>query len=610
MERDELLDALLGMPTLMGAEASPDGTWVAWNWMGIGDSIDVYAAPTDGSSEPVRLTSGDDDVVLVSWTPDSRSVIVRQDHGGDERFQLCLVRLERPGEMEPLTEPEPPYFLRGGRLHPNGRLLFYGMNYDVETGQEIEATWLYRHDLETGERTAITRPEKAAFFDPAPNEQGDLILYDRQDLDPSGSQVWLVDIDGRNDRELLNAGPTRKVEAGWFPDGRHVLFLAETDTYRRLGIIDVKTGNERTLIDDPTRNIEGACAPRGSNKPVVVVLEVDQARVKASLLDPETGDETVIPSSAGALIPLRQVGDRWVAQQYSSTVPGDLVLIDPLNPDVRTAPSLTRLWECTDLSPDDLVPAEDFRWHADDGLEIQGWLYRSRGSARGTVVKVHGGPTAHSEDAYDAQVQFLALRGFNVLLPNYRGSTGFGLPFQEAIKQDGWGGREQDDIRAGIEALLSAGIARPGTVGITGNSYGGYSSWCGITRWPRDILAAAAPSCGMTDLVVDYETTRPDLRPYSEEMMGGAPAEVPERYHERSPIHFVENIRGNLLIIQGLRDPNVTPENVQVVRRALEQHGIPYDVLTFEDEGHGVYLRPNRVVMNRRLEEFFSGAFE
>ena len=74
----------------------------------------------------------------------------------------------------------------------------------------------------------------------------------------------------------------------------------------------------------------------------------------------------------------------------------------------------------------------------------------------------------------------------------------------------------------------------------------------------------------MTDLVVDYETTRPDLRPYSEEMLGGPPSQVPERYRERSPIHFVGNIRGRLLIVQGVRDPNVTPENVRAVQAALD----------------------------------------
>jgi dipeptidyl aminopeptidase/acylaminoacyl peptidase len=199
--------------------------------------------------------------------------------------------------------------------------------------------------------------------------------------------------------------------------------------------------------------------------------------------------------------------------------------------------------------------------------------------------------------------------GFDVLDPNYRGSTGFGLAFREKIKATFWGGLEQDDIRTGIEHLIRQGVARPGRVGITGTSYGGYSSWCAITRWPPEILAAAAPVCGMTDLVVDYETTRPDLRPYSEEMLGGSPAQVPARYRERSPIHFVADIRGRLLIVQGERDPNVTPDNVREVRAALDRAGIRYDVLTFPDEGHGIGRPANQRVLYARLAEFFAASF-
>jgi dipeptidyl aminopeptidase/acylaminoacyl peptidase len=208
-----------------------------------------------------------------------------------------------------------------------------------------------------------------------------------------------------------------------------------------------------------------------------------------------------------------------------------------------------------------------------------------------------------------AETQFLLARGFNVLVPNYRGSTGFGLAFRESIKEDGWGGREQEDIRAGIEALVMAGIAEPGNVGITGTSYGGYSAWWAITHFPPELVSAAVPICGMTDLVVDYETTRPDLRPFSEEMMGGSPDQVPERYRDRSPIHSVRDIRGRLLIVQGLQDPNVTPENVRVVRDVLNTHRIPHELLAFDDEGHGVGRPKNLKTLYLRMADFFEEAF-
>src|SRR5256885_4642153 len=109
-------------------------------------------------------------------------------------------------------------------------------------------------------------------------------------------------------------------------------------------------------------------------------------------------------------------------------------------------------------------------------MTIQGWLYRPSGPAKGTIVFIHGGPTAHSTDRLNNQIQFFVNRGFNVLDPNYRGSTGFSLGFREAIKEDGWGGREQEDIIYGIHALVERGIAELGKVGVTGGSYGGYSS--------------------------------------------------------------------------------------------------------------------------------------
>jgi dipeptidyl aminopeptidase/acylaminoacyl peptidase len=228
----------------------------------------------------------------------------------------------------------------------------------------------------------------------------------------------------------------------------------------------------------------------------------------------------------------------------------------------------------------------------------------------GTIVYAHGGPTYHISDQIIPQAQYFAAHGFNVLAPNYRGSTGFSRAYLEAIKIDSWGGREQDDMRAGVEALIADGIAEAGKVGITGTSYGGYSSWHAITHYPPEIFAASVPICGMTDLVIDYQTTRPDLRIYSEEMLGGTPEQVPERYYERSPIHFVSNIKGRLLIVQGLQDPNVTPENVRLVRAALDEAGVEHGLLAFDDEGHGIMRKPNQKTLLVQLAAFFGEAFD
>ena len=603
MHQYDRLGALLSIPVLSAPLVSPDGSWVAWSWSRLGPAEDVFAAPTDGSSPPLRLTqTAEGDTVAVSWAPDGGSVIVSQDNDGDERVRLFRVGLAEPGTMEPLTAAKPNHYLRGGQLHPNGRWLVYAANFDPETGEEIEESCIYRHDLKTGEKLLLVRPERNT----GPcmmNRQGTRVLYSRNDLHPAGEQVWLVDVEGGSDREILNFGAQAKVSASWLPDGRRVIFVAEAGSYRRLGVWD--EGSVRWLIDDPARNVGYAFAPPNGGPAVVVGAE--QARVRASLLDVENGTEVDLRHDRGNLVPLAPA-DRggWICTYYDALHPVDLVRYGDENGEPS---SLTGLLS-TSAGVERLVAAEDFRWRSVDGLEVQGWLYRTTEESLGTIVLIHGGPTSHAEDRFNAQIQYLCSRGFDVLTPNYRGSTGFGLPFQESIKEDGWGGREQSDIKCGIDALIENGIAKPGRVGVTGTSYGGYSAWWAITHFQPEIVAAAAPICGMTDLLVDYYATRPDLRPYSEEMMGGSPEDVPNIYRERSPIEFVKNIKGKLLIVQGLKDPNVTPDNVHAVTKVLHKENIPYDLITFDDEGHGIARPKNLEVLYPRLAGFFANAFD
>lgn len=607
MHNSQLLDALLHLPAIWLIQPSPDARWAAWTWWHRHPVATVYAVPTDGSQPPLRLSFGEHNAMLVSWAPDSRSIIYMSDRDGNERYQLFRVFLDDPQRAIPLTEADPPFYLRGGMLHPDGRTLLYAANYDFARGVEIEPFWIYAHDLETGQRRVLARPQKPCSLPPRWNRQGTHVLYNRSDRHPNGLQLWTVNADGSDDRELLHFGDDKQVLGGWLTDGERIVFRAGAEEHFRIGLWSPDEG-VRWLIDDPERNPERLIIPENDGS-VFVVLENHHARQYAALQYVDADLEVDLPELHGTLTPCAPLddGEHWVGLYYSSIHPADVVRFSPARPEEMQ--SLARIWETTPLTEDDLTPAEDLRWHARDGLEIQGWLYRARGKARGTVVYVHGGPTWHLEDKIDAEIQFYAASGFNVLVPNYRGSTGFSRAYQEAIKVDGWGGAEQDDIRAGIEVLLKAGIAQPGRVAITGTSYGGYSSWCAITRWPPQVIAAAAPVCGMTDLIVDYETTRPDLRPYSEAMMGGSPSEIPDKYRERSPIYHVHNIRGHLLIVQGMQDPNVTPENLHTVTDALEEHNIPYETLLFDDEGHGIDRLENRRALYTRLVDFFAEAF-
>jgi dipeptidyl aminopeptidase/acylaminoacyl peptidase len=610
---ESYLHQLMTLPTVDEALLSPDKRWVAFTWYRMHENIDVFLVRSDGSQAPFALTHTPDETVLVSWTPDSQAVIVSEDHDGDEFSRLFRVDISQPLTMHPLTEEHPPYFIRGGMLHPNGRHLFYGANYDFTAGQVIAPTWIYRHDLVTGKRQPISKPTIPNWTVPELNRQGTHLIYPRRELHPAGRQFWLVDVDGHSDKEILNFGDQVKVFADWHPDGEHIVFLSESTGDGRkdhfsLGVYHWPTGSLRWLIDDPNRLIESQWVTRDG---LVVVDEMSDATHLATCQDIHTGVETAFPRLPGNLLPVGQAEDGyWIALYYSATSPVELVRLPLHAQQPSDLVSLTRASEHTSLTPAQLSSAEDFRWKSVDGLEIQGWLYRTMPNVKRAVIYIHGGPTSHTESRLNPQLQYYVSRGFNVLDVNYRGSTGFGLQYRNAIKEDGWGGREQADIAAGATALIQAGLAEPGKVGVTGTSFGGYCAWYQITHYPAEIIAASAPICGMTDLVVDYNTTRPDLRPLSEEMMGGRPDQAAERYYERSPIHFVQNIHGRLLIVQGAQDPNVSPENVRQVRQQLDGRGIPYELLVFDDEGHGIIKPANQEVLYERLADFFTQACE
>ena len=593
------LDALLKTPRMHGALPSPDGRWIAWTSRNIGPHGDVYIVPTDGSITPKKITDFKQNTWAVSWGPDSTSLIVSHDYEGDERDRLYMVNIADDA-ITPLTEEHPHYFIQGGYMHPNRSWLFYAADYDFNNEKPTEAPIIYRHDIKTGERRMLAALKKPNQLSLSLNRAGTHVLYHRSDFHPAGRQAWLVDIEGKTDREILNCGERKKVSAVWHENSEDIIFVAEGNGYKKVGVYTIKQGGIAWLVDDSLRNIAHAYNPPGAPA-TAAILEDKNAETASSLININSLVE--IKLGAGrTTIPLIRLNEKvWVSEYYNATHPNDIVAGDS---------SLTGLFDHVEYKPEDLTPAEKYAWKSSDGMPIEGWLYRPKEKAIGTIVLVHGGPTAHDEDIFTVSTQFFASQGFNVFEPNYRGSTGYGLPFEEAIKKDGWGGKEQEDILEGIKALIAHGIAEPYKISVMGTSYGGYSAWHAITHFPLEYTAAVAPICGMTDLVVDYNTTRPDCRTYSEQMMGGSPSDAPQLYYDRSPINFVSNIKGKLLIVQGARDPNVSPENVAVVKKALAAHGIPFEELIFEDEGHGISQPKNQKVLLTRLVNFFRKAFE
>ena len=604
------LDSLMMIPNIVRVIPSPDKTHFAAMINRIQENYDIFLGKTSGATEIVPLTRTPEYTVMTDWSPDSKSIIVAEDKARNERVTLYQVFIDSPFEMNPLTPIDPEHFMRGGFFDPNGEFIAYAVNYDYDRKKETETFRVVVQDIETGARIVVARPDKPAYMQLSVDPKGKYILYSRSDEDPSGEQWWIASSDGNEDREILNFGSTAKVSAHWTYDGQ---IAFDTDTIEGKRYDSVGIG----LYNPVSEKIEWLAVPETGDEPFdrmvvpkysrhVSMVQEREGRSKCFIYDLTHEKLTNTTPSQGNIFPVSPLSPtQWLGLYYSSTNPMNLIKFNPFNPNIDEFEYLTDMLSGSGISKEELTPATDYHWISVDNTMVHGWLYTPKQSNGQTVVYIHGGPTYHSRDALHVGIQFFCSLGYSVLDPNYRGSTGYGVNFRELIKKDGWGGNDKEDVRTGIQSLIEKGIANPGKVGIYGTSYGGYMSWNAIVHFPTDIVAAAAPICGMTDLVVDYETTRPDLRPYSEEMLGGSPKDVPEIYHERSPINHVQNIKGYLLIVQGLRDPNVTKTNVAEVEKRLEKHQIAYEKLVFDDEGHGIVREENQKVLLKRLAEFF-----
>lgn len=616
----EYLNLLLTLPAVRFPRRSPNSKNISMNIVNLHKNFDVFIMSTNDYTV-TPLTNNDQTTLLGQWWPDSKSLIVSQDKDRNERSTLYRVFLDSPSVLNPLTEIDPDYYIRGANLSPDGKFLYYFANYNFELKKETDISHLFKQEISSGTIQKLTSPEKPTYHSLNLNEKGSHLIYNRSDINPSGEQWWLIDKEGKIDKEILNFGDEGKIGCIWHPDSENIAFV--TDSFEGIRLNKHATG----LYNINTQEINWITNPKDENRidydyilapkyapDKLILLETNKAKYLSHFYDIKNKIAIPIQRIPGTLLPLQKLETgKWIGVHYSSKQPGSIVTFDEKDIEKLELSKINYRFDnfkYSNLKKEDLFQAEELEWKSYDGKMIHGWLYRAKNNSKKAIVYVHGGPTGNSTNAINVEIQYYLKQGFNVLDPNYRGSTGYSIDFQESIKKNGWGSNEQEDIAAGVEKLIEldlvskndSGIAK---VGITGTSYGGYSAWCAITKFP-DLFAASAPVCGMTDLVIDYETTRPDLRTLSEEHMGGSPDEVPERYRQGSPINYIQNIKGKVLIVQGLRDPNVTPSNVKSVEKALKKHNIEYELLAFDNEGHGIVKRENKVTKIIRISEFFN----
>ncbi len=243
------------------------------------------------------------------------------------------------------------------------------------------------------------------------------------------------------------------------------------------------------------------------------------------------------------------------------------------------------------LAKEEISPARAVTFPTADGQYAHGFFYAPHnasfvaptGELPPLIVIGHGGPTAASDAALNLKIQFWTQRGFAVFDVNYRGSTGFGRPYREALDRQ-WGVADVEDLCAAAEYATTQGWVHPSQRIIRGSSAGGYSVLAALTD--RQVFNAGVSLYGIGDLETLARDTHKFEAHYLDSLIGPYPEEQ-ELYRERSPIHKAANIRCPLLVFQGLLDKVVPPEQAEQMVAAVKNAGVPVAYVTYPEEGHG-----------------------
>lgn len=209
-----------------------------------------------------------------------------------------------------------------------------------------------------------------------------------------------------------------------------------------------------------------------------------------------------------------------------------------------------------------------------------------------TVFLVHGGPTWHDRDDYNPTAAAWVDGGFLTVRVNYRGSTGYGVAWRDALLGR-IGTTELEDITAVREELQRRGLVDPDRLVIAGGSWGGFVTLYAIGREP-EVWKSACAAVPVADLRAAYEDEMEPLRVYDRMLIGGAPDDVPDKYVACSPLTYIDDVRTPVLILAGVNDPRCPIRQIENYIAALEQRGLPHEVYRFE-AGHGSLIATERM---------------
>ncbi len=572
----------------------------------------LYVVPVSGG-EPRAVTSDSSSASSPHWAKDGKSLYFLSDRSGSDQLwrlpldhfgeairltdieggvsslelprdesRLLLIEEDKPGEEATSGEKEPWVITRRQFKEDADDGYLTGMNSEH----------LYAYDLATEERRQLTAgryTEQNAAWSPSGTE---IVFVSNRDEDPDakyGNELWVIASAAESPATDKSESGLRRLTTGedvkaspiWSPDGRFIAYLSSKDGVygiSRLAVVPAAGGEPRYLTEELDRWVS---SPKFSADGRWIYFLYDNhggrhlGRVRVSdgrverLLE---GDLAVtafdVDSRGGIVVRLTREND---ARELYRLQNGKLTQLTRVNDDF--------------FASVDLGTKEKITYESDDGTLIDAFVIKPPGFREGqrypTILDIHGGPVAQFSWGYNFDTQYLASKGYVVVQPNTRGSTGRGQAFIEAIYET-WGITDYPDIVNAVDRTIDLGYTDPDAMAVTGYSYGGYMTNVVITR--SDRFKAAASGAGHSYIVANYGH---DIyqRWYNWEL--GVPWDNREKYDRLSPLLQAGNVTTPTLFYGGREDWNVPILNAELFFQSLKEKGVDTELVVYPDSHHG-----------------------
>ncbi len=381
----------------------------------------------------------------------------------------------------------------------------------------------------------------------------------------------------------------------WSPDSKFLAFSGENDEWHDIGLFNVETQEITWVNESAGDDTQPAWSQSGES---IGWVHAEGAQTSFQFKE------------RGGVVKEKKVG---AGVHYFPQFTSDSVVIlyeDPKHPcDLWKInledESITQLTKSLDDELD-FIPPEEVWYAGKDGTQIPALLYRAKDIAR-AVVDIHGGPNWNLQFSWNPVLSYMASRGWTVLAPNYRGSTGYGKKWQNASRYD-MGGVDTDDCAAGVNYLIENNLADKNKIAVTGRSHGGYLTMTCMTMY-SELWAVGSAVVPFLNWIKSHKNSREDLQHWNIENMGD-PEENRELWIARSPYFFLDKINAPVQMICGGNDPRCPASESIDARDKLVELGKEVELLLYKDEGHSFLDVENVIDSEVKRVEFLAKALE